>query len=126
MMCFMAGANAVFTGEKMLTTACNGWEEDKEMFEKWGLMPMETREVVQEQQQFVEGKLAILDSPSNPVRSQPQYSCRRQTKFDFMLSVRSAPTWLPVGRFLYYCVSAVFYQCMKVLHANTQIPGAFS
>jgi biotin synthase len=40
MMCFTAGANAVFTGEKMLTTECNGWDEDKEMFEKWGLTPM--------------------------------------------------------------------------------------
>ena len=39
-LCFMAGANAIFTGEKMLTTDCNGWDEDKVMFEKWGLQPM--------------------------------------------------------------------------------------
>ena len=39
-LCFMAGANAIFTGEKMLTTECNGWDEDKVMFEKWGLHPM--------------------------------------------------------------------------------------
>jgi biotin synthase len=39
-MCFMAGANAVFTGEKMLTTECNGWEEDRAMFGRWGLKPM--------------------------------------------------------------------------------------
>ncbi len=44
-LCFMAGANAVFTGEKMLTTACNGWDEDSVMFEKWGLRPMESFEV---------------------------------------------------------------------------------
>lgn len=42
-MCFMAGANAVFTGEKMLTTDCNGWDEDKKLFEKWGLEPMGAR-----------------------------------------------------------------------------------
>lgn len=36
-MCFMAGANAVFTGERMLTTACSGWEEDKAMLGRWGL-----------------------------------------------------------------------------------------
>ena len=42
MLCFMAGANAIFTGEKMLTTDCNGWEEDKAMFKRWGLRPMET------------------------------------------------------------------------------------
>jgi len=44
-LCFMAGANAVFTGEKMLTTACNGWDEDRAIFEKWGLRPMESFEV---------------------------------------------------------------------------------
>ncbi|KAL1863672.1 biotin synthase [Paecilomyces lecythidis] len=42
--CFMAGANAVFTGEKMLTTDCNGWGEDREMFEKWGFYPMKSFE----------------------------------------------------------------------------------
>ena len=36
-MCFMAGANAIFTGEKMLTTECSGWDEDKAMLERWGL-----------------------------------------------------------------------------------------
>lgn len=42
--CFMAGANAVFTGEKMLTTDCNGWDEDREMFERWGFHPMRSFE----------------------------------------------------------------------------------
>ncbi|WVQ81611.1 biotin synthase [Cryptococcus sp. DSM 104549] len=36
-MAFMAGANAIFTGEKMLTTPCSGWEEDKAMLGRWGL-----------------------------------------------------------------------------------------
>jgi len=40
MMCFMAGANAVFTGEQMLTTPCSGWDEDKTMLERWGLQGM--------------------------------------------------------------------------------------
>jgi len=44
-LCFMAGANAVFTGEKMLTTPCNGWDEDRAMMEKWGLRPMASFEV---------------------------------------------------------------------------------
>ncbi|ORY69118.1 biotin synthase [Pseudomassariella vexata] len=39
-LCFMAGANAVFTGEKMLTTACTGWDQDLAMFKRWGLVPM--------------------------------------------------------------------------------------
>lgn len=45
MLCFMAGANAIFTGEKMLTTPCSGWDEDKAMFERWGLRPMEPEEL---------------------------------------------------------------------------------
>lgn len=43
-LCFMAGANAIFTGEKMLTTECNGWDEDGEMFKRWGLVPMKSFE----------------------------------------------------------------------------------
>ncbi|KAI9572735.1 biotin synthase [Boletus coccyginus] len=39
-MCFMAGANAVFTGEKMLTTPCSPWDEDKAMMNRWGLEGM--------------------------------------------------------------------------------------
>lgn len=42
-LCFMAGANAIFTGEKMLTTDCNSWDEDGAMFGRWGLQPMEAR-----------------------------------------------------------------------------------
>ncbi|EXF76741.1 biotin synthase [Colletotrichum fioriniae PJ7] len=41
-MCFMAGANAIFTGEKMLTTDCNSWDEDNAMFGRWGLTPMKS------------------------------------------------------------------------------------
>lgn len=43
-MCFMAGVNAIFTGKKMLTTMCNGWDEDKAMLENWGLKPMKSFE----------------------------------------------------------------------------------
>lgn len=41
-LCFLAGCNAIFTGEQMLTTACNGWEEDIAMLKKWGLKPMKS------------------------------------------------------------------------------------
>jgi biotin synthase len=47
-MCFMAGANAVFTGERMLTTACSGWEEDKAMLDRWGLRGMKSFEKAEE------------------------------------------------------------------------------
>ncbi|WPH01339.1 Biotin synthase [Acrodontium crateriforme] len=43
-LCFNAGANAVFTGEKMLTTEAVGWDEDKQMFHKYGLVPMKSFE----------------------------------------------------------------------------------
>ncbi|KOS19314.1 Biotin synthase [Escovopsis weberi] len=41
-LCFSAGANAIFTGEKMLTTDCNDWDEDDAMFGRWGLSPMKS------------------------------------------------------------------------------------
>lgn len=40
-LCFNAGVNAIFTGEKMLTTMCTGWDEDIAMLKKWGYTPME-------------------------------------------------------------------------------------
>jgi biotin synthase len=43
-MAFMAGANAVFTGEQMLTTPCSGWDEDKNMLSRWGLRPLRSFE----------------------------------------------------------------------------------
>jgi biotin synthase len=48
--CFMAGANSIFTGEKLLTTPNPGFDEDKAMFELLGLQPREA---------FKAGKAAI-------------------------------------------------------------------
>lgn len=39
--CFMAGANSIFTGEKLLTTDNNKLGEDMRMFEILGLKPRE-------------------------------------------------------------------------------------
>jgi biotin synthase len=39
-MAFLAGANAIFTGERMLTTPTSSWDQDKGMLERWGLRPM--------------------------------------------------------------------------------------
>jgi biotin synthase len=39
-MCFQAGANAIFTGHRMLTTPTSGWDEDKTMLARWGLEGM--------------------------------------------------------------------------------------
>lgn len=43
-MCFMAGANAIFTGGRMLTTETNEWNEDAAMFNRWGLKGLESFE----------------------------------------------------------------------------------
>lgn len=43
-MAFLAGANAIFTGHKMLTTPTSGWDEDKSMLSRWGLMGMQSFE----------------------------------------------------------------------------------
>ena len=40
-LCFMAGANSIFSGEKLLTTPNPDFNEDKEMFELLGLKPRE-------------------------------------------------------------------------------------
>ncbi|KAF8587300.1 biotin synthase [Ramaria rubella] len=53
-MCFMAGANAVFTGEAMLTTPCSPWDEDKAMMDRWGLEGMRS---------FEQERLAELSTP---------------------------------------------------------------
>ena len=39
-MAFLAGANAIFTGERMLTTPTSSWDEDKAMLGRWGLRGM--------------------------------------------------------------------------------------
>ena len=38
-LCFMAGANSIFTGEKLLTTSNPEFDEDMEMFKIFGLTP---------------------------------------------------------------------------------------
>ena len=40
-LCFLAGANSIFAGEKLLTTANPGEDRDKALFEKLGLEPLE-------------------------------------------------------------------------------------
>lgn len=40
-LCFLAGANSIFSSEKLLTTANPDWQDDAEMFEKLGIVPKE-------------------------------------------------------------------------------------
>lgn len=41
-LCFLAGANSIFAGDKLLTTPNPGYDADREMFEIFGLIPMES------------------------------------------------------------------------------------
>jgi biotin synthase len=43
-LCFLAGANSIFTGDKLLTTANSGDSADAALFAKLGLKPMEAKE----------------------------------------------------------------------------------
>lgn len=43
-MLFLAGANAIFTGHRMLTTPTTSWDEDKSMLSRWGLSGMNSFE----------------------------------------------------------------------------------
>jgi biotin synthase len=40
LLCFLAGANSIFTGEKLLTTPNPAPDDDAEMLESLGLKPM--------------------------------------------------------------------------------------
>lgn len=54
-LCFMAGANSIFTGEKLLTTPNPEFDEDMEMFKVLGLQP---REPFKDQQRLKAENLA--------------------------------------------------------------------
>jgi biotin synthase len=41
-LCFLAGANSIFAGDKLLTTPNNEVNEDKRLFEKLNLKPLES------------------------------------------------------------------------------------
>lgn len=45
-LCFLAGANSIFAGDKLLTTPNPSWDEDEKLLEKLGLEPMQPFEEV--------------------------------------------------------------------------------
>ena len=88
-MCFMAGANAVFTGEQMLTTPCTSnfklkgcltfpdalllgspWDEDKAMMGRWGLDGMRSFEQVnvarKEGERLLDSAVSASTSSASP------------------------------------------------------------
>ena len=43
-LCFLAGANSIFTGDRLLTTPNAGDDKDSALFAKLGLKPLEAEE----------------------------------------------------------------------------------
>jgi biotin synthase len=39
-LCFLAGANSIFAGPKLLTTPNPGRDHDRDLFDRLGLLPM--------------------------------------------------------------------------------------
>jgi biotin synthase len=54
-LCFMAGANSIFTGEKLLTTPNPDFDADKEMFGLLGLKPRESFKAEKNKEEAVAG-----------------------------------------------------------------------
>ena len=54
--CFMAGANSIFAGDKLLTTPNPSFDEDNMMFELLGLKP---REAFKEEKKLIEEVAAV-------------------------------------------------------------------
>ncbi|KAJ3197603.1 biotin synthase [Entophlyctis luteolus] len=60
-LCFMAGANSIFTGDTLLTTPNNAISEDAAMFETLGLVPLEPKSIRPDEDEVV---VEIATSPS--------------------------------------------------------------
>ena len=63
-MCFMAGANSIFYGCKLLTTPNPEEDKDLQLFRKLGINPEQTAVLLgdNEQQQRLEAQLATPDT----------------------------------------------------------------
>lgn len=53
-LCFMAGANSIFTGDKLLTTGNRGDDADAALFAKLGLVPLEGEEPMRAEMEAAE------------------------------------------------------------------------
>ena len=64
-LCFLAGANSIFTGDKLLTTANAGDDKDAALLAKLGLKPMETEEPMRSttrHPELVSGSISVKDA----------------------------------------------------------------
>lgn len=72
-MCFFAGANSIFAGNKLLTTPNPEMSDDMKMFEKLGIIPMKPF-AKKEQPETVEAK----DSKLEPLGEKPRWTRPQQ------------------------------------------------
>ena len=68
---FLAGANAIFTGHKMLTTPTSGWDDDKAMLARWGLRGMGS---------FEEKRMQRLGGETGQSQEQPDVMIAQEQK----------------------------------------------
>lgn len=80
-MCFLAGANSIFAGDKLLTTPNPDIKEDMKMFEKLGLKPQKPF-AKKDQPVTVEAKDAIYHAlGENPKWTRPQHTIAKNELF---------------------------------------------
>jgi biotin synthase len=78
----MAGANAIFTGERMLTTPTNGWDEDISMLDRWGLKGMKSsHEHLPTSAQIAAAEGEPVDG-EEPVQENPKDVEKKQDKLE--------------------------------------------
>ncbi|CAM1373663.1 biotin synthase BioB [Tenacibaculum xiamenense] len=79
-LCFFAGANSIFAGNKLLTTPNPAVDEDMKMFENLGLIPQKPF-TKKEQPQTVEAENSRYKSlGENPKWTRPEYKIERNEK----------------------------------------------
>jgi biotin synthase len=76
-MCFFAGANSIFAGDKLLTTPNPDVHEDMKLFELLGLQPMKPF-VKKDQPQSVEAQYSkYKDQAEKPKWTRPDHKIER-------------------------------------------------
>lgn len=66
-LCFLAGANSIFYGEKLLTTANPEADKDRMLFQKLGIHPERRDRSCQEQTEEAELLASLKGQPQNPL-----------------------------------------------------------
>lgn len=76
-LCFFAGANSIFAGDKLLTTPNPDVAEDMEMFRQMGLTPQKAFEKAPQPQSIEEADSKVAPLGENPKWSRPGHSIER-------------------------------------------------